>query len=180
MMLTVHCIVTLFNLFLIPTSLPYPTPTGTPSSRYQRALWPQEVCCSFSYCKEQGSFCSCHSLSIPKAHKLLVLQSVAQTELSPRNLPRDTPHPSEVISALPSRNAYDEPELFQGSPGNKHSIIPINSLILLRLHVTIGEIWLPYPWAFASAIRARAINLSCTMTHQQSLWTLLRIMFLNA
>ena len=49
-------------------------------------------------------------------------------------------------------------ELFQECPDNKHPHHPYNSLILLKLPVTIGKVWLLYPQAFASAIRQRLLT----------------------
>ena len=54
-------------------------------------------------------------------------------------------------------------ELFQERPDNKHFHHPYNSLILLKLPVTIGKVWLLYPQAFASAIRTKTLNLLCAM-----------------
>ena len=54
-------------------------------------------------------------------------------------------------------------ELFQERPDNKHSHHPYNSLILLKLPVTVGKLWLLYPQAFASAIRIKTLNPLCAM-----------------
>lgn len=121
----------------------------------------------------------------PKLIKPLILQSLTQMKLSPRKQSRYLSCPSEVISApqppMPMMNInskFSKKVLITISP-----ITFINNFILLRPFVTIGKIWCQTHGRLCLPLEPGILT-SCVLwtplAHQQGLWTLLRIMFLNA
>lgn len=87
MLFTVHCILTLFNLFqnLLPCPTQHPQKHHPPCTKVLSGL--RDFVAAFPAVSSKGPSASASVSPPSKLIKLLVLQIVTQTGLSPSNLP---------------------------------------------------------------------------------------------